>query len=746
MLPLAGQGIDFAQYKPAQSGGGVPTTLKNSTTSLVQKKIKDIKSSRSDRKSKRQEQEHSIRVGFVEEELLTGGQILYGEGMSNYVEKVGLKVLESYPDLADKLQFYVLRSHVPNAYTTSGGLVFVSIGLLARIENEAQLAVVLAHEIQHYVKKHSFQSFKDVTQAKKELNGEQLEQKLQDLYRFSKDQELEADDLGYEMIEKTPYNVAEGIYGFEVLKYSAYPFLETPLSLDSFESEFYKFPTELKERIQTEIAKSDEENKKSDEKELIDPNRTHPHLDMRILALKDRVASMNMAGKLIYVIGKDSFDQMQKIARHELLLLFMRRADFGRTFYLTRIFELLYGPTPFVSRIKAMSIYGILSHKLSGHDLDKYGCEIQSNRGLWRPISAGLKALSSKELSAFALRILWLEKVKYPEDPFIGDLWNECVSLSQKKALLDLRTFVNYTGKSGDPTADKSVKVEDAIGSNPGSGLLSRPTRRTETAVTIAQDEPYFFASLYQLPQAENLKKALNAGIVDFNEIANNRDSRKKAEQNKEAEKMRYKRENPDYSGLVLMQPKLTQYTGKNFSENERNYFGEEKSKLLFTQVWKEVAQASRDNLYVLENKAKAGLKTEDLNRFTQVNDWMMERLNNDTNQMILFYSQYVSEVMNTFKTPLVAWTGYEYVVYKRPLDINGLLTSIMFLPYLPVYLYFQLQTDGYTKQFTVVFNTETSKMVLTHERNRNVKLQNDFIKAHIYETLYEIKHAKTLK
>ena len=154
----------------------------------------------------------------------------------------------------------------------------------------------------------------------------------------------------------------------------------------------------------------------------------------------------------------------------------------------------------------------------------------------------------------------------------------------------------------------------------------------------------------------------------------------------------------------------------------------------------------SKDDLHILENKAKADMKTEDVNRFTQVNDWIMERLNNDTNEMILFYSQYVADVMENYGTPLVAWTGYDYVLYKRPLDINGLMTSIMFFPYLPVYLYFQLQTDGYTKQYTVVFNTESSKLVFNYEKNRNVKLQNDFIKAHVYETLYEIRHAKQLK
>lgn len=745
--PATGQNIDFAEYKPAISQGPVPASLKRSTTSTVQENIRKIKSNKADRKTKRLEQEHSIRVGFVEEELLTGGQILYGEPMSDYVEKVGLKVLESYPDLSEKLQFYVLRSHVPNAYTTSGGLVFVSIGLLARIENEAQLAVVLAHEIQHYVKRHSLQTFKDVADAKKNLDGEALETKLEQLYRFSKDQELEADDLGYEMISKTEYNLEEGIYGFEVLKYSAYPFLETPIAIDSFASEYYLFPDVLREKIAKEIQKADLDNKKSDEKDLINPNRTHPHLDMRILALKGRVETMDMSGKQIYIIGKSAFDEMQKIARHELLLLFMRRADHGRTLYLSRIFEILYGPTPFVSRVKSMSIYALLNHKLSGHDLDKYGCEVSSNRGMWRPLTAGLKSLDAKELSAFSMRLLWLEYVKYPTDPFIQKIWNQSLRIVQQKALLELKAFTEYQVPSSDTTENSVIEIQEKLNETPSNPLLSRPNRRSGTSTqTVKQSGPYYLAAMYGLPEAEKLKLEFAKAALDFTEIAGKRDSREQAAKAKEKEKLRYQRSNPDYSGLVLMQPRLTQFSGRNFSDNERNYFAEEKSKLLITDIWKEVARVSKDDLHILENKAKSDMKTEDINRFTQVNDWIMERLNNDTNEMILFYSQYVSEVMKPFGTPLVAWTGYDYVLYKRPLDINGLMTSIMFFPYLPVYLYFQLQTDGFTKQYTVVFNTESSKLVFNYNKERKVKLQNDYIKAHVYETLYEIRHAKQLR
>lgn len=50
--------------------------------------------------------------------------------------------------------FGVLENDTPNAFSTPGGYVFVTTGLLKKMTNEAQLAGVLGHEISHVVHKH----------------------------------------------------------------------------------------------------------------------------------------------------------------------------------------------------------------------------------------------------------------------------------------------------------------------------------------------------------------------------------------------------------------------------------------------------------------------------------------------------------------------------------------------------------------------------------------------------------------
>ncbi len=57
-----------------------------------------------------------------------------------------------------KFQFHLLRDpDTVNAFALPGGQVFITIGLLARLQNEAQLAGVLGHEIGHVIHRHGAQ-------------------------------------------------------------------------------------------------------------------------------------------------------------------------------------------------------------------------------------------------------------------------------------------------------------------------------------------------------------------------------------------------------------------------------------------------------------------------------------------------------------------------------------------------------------------------------------------------------------
>ena len=60
-----------------------------------------------------------------------------------------------------------------NAFTFGGGLLYVHAGLIARMENEAQLAMVLAHEIAHVTEGHVVKGIQSAynTQSPRQRRG-----------------------------------------------------------------------------------------------------------------------------------------------------------------------------------------------------------------------------------------------------------------------------------------------------------------------------------------------------------------------------------------------------------------------------------------------------------------------------------------------------------------------------------------------------------------------------------------------
>lgn len=86
-----------------------------------------------------------------------GGQFYIDPELTLYVREVGNKLarVSDRPDLP--YEFVVLNSSVPNAWALPGGKIAVNRGLLTELEDEAQLASVLGHEIVHAAARHSVQ-------------------------------------------------------------------------------------------------------------------------------------------------------------------------------------------------------------------------------------------------------------------------------------------------------------------------------------------------------------------------------------------------------------------------------------------------------------------------------------------------------------------------------------------------------------------------------------------------------------
>jgi len=105
--------------------------------------------------SKEFSQEDEVALGNALTASFLGASPLHPDaGLQRYVNRVG-KWVALHSERADlPWTFSVIDTETINAFAMPGGSIIVSSGLLKRLNNEAELAGVLAHEIAHVVRKH----------------------------------------------------------------------------------------------------------------------------------------------------------------------------------------------------------------------------------------------------------------------------------------------------------------------------------------------------------------------------------------------------------------------------------------------------------------------------------------------------------------------------------------------------------------------------------------------------------------
>ena len=99
--------------------------------------------------------EAEIRFGRdLAARILGNYKLLKDEKLIRYVNKVGksMSLYSGRPEL--EFYFAVLDTSEINAFATPGGYIFITKGALMKMDNEAQLASVLGHEIAHVTRRH----------------------------------------------------------------------------------------------------------------------------------------------------------------------------------------------------------------------------------------------------------------------------------------------------------------------------------------------------------------------------------------------------------------------------------------------------------------------------------------------------------------------------------------------------------------------------------------------------------------
>ncbi len=145
-------------------------------------------------------------------------KVLNNTQVQNYVNKIGQKIAKVCDRKDIKYKFKVLDSDEINAFACPGGFIYVYKGLLKIMDNEAQLAAVLGHEVGHVVARHSIKRLQAVYSysilmevALGDKMGKTARQMVDAatgliLLGYGRDNEYEADNYGILYEKKAGYN------------------------------------------------------------------------------------------------------------------------------------------------------------------------------------------------------------------------------------------------------------------------------------------------------------------------------------------------------------------------------------------------------------------------------------------------------------------------------------------------------------------------------------------------------------
>src|SRR5881227_4334312 len=97
------------------------------------------------------------QVNLLDQRFERDGLVYADEPTNAYLQRVGESLVARDLKLENVVwKFRALRDPVPNAFALPNGSIYVNTGVMALCDNESQLAAILAHEITHVLRRHTY--------------------------------------------------------------------------------------------------------------------------------------------------------------------------------------------------------------------------------------------------------------------------------------------------------------------------------------------------------------------------------------------------------------------------------------------------------------------------------------------------------------------------------------------------------------------------------------------------------------
>lgn len=731
---LNAQEVDFQKYTTLKSQGKIPKAFSQPS---------DAKVTEASEKA-REKMDEALKIEFLEyvhygiDELLHSGLIVYGDPASKYVDKVANKLLENQPKLKKELQFYVIKSNVTNALSTDQGIIFVTLGLLSQLENEAQLAYVLAHEIAHFQENHVEKSYTNNVDSEKNTS---YDERIEFLSNHSKDQELEADKKGIELYNKAGYRKSELLSAFDVMMYSYLPFDEEPLPVDYFNNQYLTVPSKLfPETI----------NKINVDEDYDDSKSSHPNIRKRKDAVKDALADFPNWGDETFLLDESEFKTVRNIARFESLRLDVLYSRFGDALYSAFLLEKEFPNNLYINRLKAQSWLGMTSYKESGNYSNTL-TKPSKVEGESHAMHYFLYNLSKIELFTISLRMIQDVKYLFPEDEEINEIYKRMVKYSVDYSKFDISDYSELNFEEALAAFEQS-KIDLENKANQPDTLVVEESKEElskydkikikrdgKVASTITDE---FDADKYYIYALSDLKTNENFAVLN-RQYKQEKEDRKKKEDDyyamtkKERVAFDAKEKNKPVKEVVLLDP--------SFEMTNHGVEDEKKSKELELKVIESVKQEGVKHgisVYDVTNSKLEELNTDGFNERALLNDFIRQK--GEYDEVAMFPVDYTAlkQVKDQYGDVDLLFVFGEHN-RKMHYSKGAIVVSILLPPFGLVYGIAKLVNGNQYSLNAVLVNLTTSELKPVESFFAKQKPNSAVISGSVYQLMTKLKGSK---
>jgi hypothetical protein len=340
-----------AQLKPVYSFQKDDTALRQSYYDQALKNKNDLVNSLGKQYKDDYKQIYEARFDEVADLLKTSRTVTAPEAHA-YLQTILKKIVDANPGLKNlQVRLVFTRDWWPNAYSMGEGTLAVNAGLVVFLDNEAQLAFAICHELAHFYLDHSNKEIKknietinsDEFKAEvKRLSKQQYRvgQQLEDLIkkfafgsrRHSRENEAEADRQGFVFLKRSGYDCNQVRTCLQLLDKIDDTTLYKPLAIERlFDFKEYPFKKRWIENESAIFSAMGSDDSPLTQKEK-DSLKTHPDCTKRISLLEDSVRNAGQGQK--FIVNEDLFRRLKKEFLVEMTEQEYKNENLGHHLYL----------------------------------------------------------------------------------------------------------------------------------------------------------------------------------------------------------------------------------------------------------------------------------------------------------------------------------------------------------------------------------------------------------------------------